>query len=103
MQIFAHTPRVVVNELLHFNQAYRNHLYNTLSLYQHRECIREAIRDTELRYRTWDALRDAQQTVYSVMVRRQALATLRSMIGQEAYEMGAMPCHVDLSRFEVIR
>jgi hypothetical protein len=51
----------------------------------------EALAETERLYKVWDAVRDACSEFYYVSVRRQALAQVRLMIGDDAYHKGQLP------------
>jgi hypothetical protein len=95
--------REVVNDLLAFNRAYRQHL----SIRQPVELIRwwefrTALQETDQLYNVWDTVRDARCDFYYVTVRRQALKRLRSLLGDEAYYFGRLPPHVPLWRFQEI-
>ncbi len=92
--------RSVVNDLLSFNRAYRQHLDCRQSLelthwWELRECVQEADR----LYQIWDTVRDARCDYYYVTVRRQALKKLREMVGEAAYYSGNLPPHVPIWRF----
>jgi len=92
--------RAVVNDLLSFNRAYRQHLDCRLSLelthwWELRECVQEADR----LYHIWDLVRDARCDYYYVTVRRQALKKLRETVGEQAYYSGNLPPHVPVWRF----
>src|SRR5262249_32657542 len=51
----------------------------------------EALAEAERLYKVWDAVRDAASEFYYVSVRRQALAQVRQMIGDDAYHKGQLP------------
>jgi hypothetical protein len=95
--------REVVNDLLSFNRAYRQHL----SIRQPVELVRwwelrTALQETDQLYQVWDTVRDARCEYYYVTVRRQALKRLRKLLGDEAYYFGRLPPHVPLWRFQEI-
>jgi hypothetical protein len=92
--------RALVNELLSFNRAYRQHLDNRQGMdgaawWE----LREAIHETDRLYGIWDTVRDARCDYYYVTVRRQALAKLRDLVGFRAYSSGAIGPHVPVWRF----
>jgi hypothetical protein len=95
--------REVVNDLLAFNRAYRQHL----SIRQPVELVRwwelrSALQETDQLYQIWDTVRDARCEYYYVTVRRQALKRLRQLLGDDAYYFGRLPPHVPLWRFQQI-
>lgn len=95
--------RSVVNELLAFNRAYRQHLDLRLPFESARwEQLREVVQETDHLYLVWDTIRDARCDYYYVTVRRQALQKLRDLLGPEAYYSGRMPPYVPLWRFQAI-
>jgi hypothetical protein len=92
--------RALINDLLAFNRAYRQHLDNRLALetatyWQLHETLQEADR----LYAIWDLVRDARCDYYYVTVRRQALKKLRDTVGYPAYYNGSLPPHVPVWRF----
>jgi hypothetical protein len=95
--------RDVVNDLLAFNRAYRQHLTmrQPVELVRCWE-LRAALQETDYLYQIWDTVRDARCDYYYVTVRRQALKKLRKMLGDEAYYFGRLPPHVPLWRFQEI-
>jgi len=93
--------RVVINELLSFNQAYRQCIDMRQPVERsHGGELRAALQDTNRLYRIWDTLRDARCDYYYVTVRRQALQRLRDLIGPEAYYCGELPPSVPLWQFQ---
>jgi hypothetical protein len=95
--------RPVVNDLLTFNRAYRQHLDTCLTIETvHWWELREAIQEVDRLYQVWDAVRDARCDYYYVAVRRQALKRLREMIGEEAYYSGCLPPYVPIWSFQRI-
>ena len=95
--------RDVVNDLLAFNRAYRQHLTmrQPVELVRCWE-LRAALQETDYLYQVWDTVRDARCDYYYVTVRRQALKKLRKMLGEGAYSFGKLPPHVPVWRFEEI-
>ncbi len=92
--------RKLINELLALNRSYRNYLTARMEIDSiHIEELRDAICETDQFYNVWDNLRDAQCDYYYVTVRRQALNTLRALIGAEAFYTGQMPTHVPVWHF----
>ncbi len=92
--------RGLVNELLSFNRAYRQHLDSrqALDLTYWWE-LHEALMETDRLFQVWDTVRDARCDYYYVTVRRQALKKLRETIGDQAYYAGMLPPHVPTWRF----
>jgi hypothetical protein len=92
--------RTLVNELLSFNRAYRQHLEGRQALGATSSWdLNEAVRETDQLYEVWDTVRDARCDSYYVTVRRQALKKLREAVGTEAYYSGTLPPHVPVWRF----
>jgi hypothetical protein len=92
--------RALINELLAFNRAYRQHLDNRQALEQTFWWeLRESVQETERLYQIWDTVRDARCDYYYVTVRRQALKKLRETVGEDAYWSGCLPPHVPVWRF----
>jgi hypothetical protein len=92
--------RALVNDLLSFNRAYRQHLDTRQSLEPSSWWeLRDALQEADHLYQVWDTLRDARCDYYYVTVRRQALKKLRDTIGFEAYANGTLPPHVPVWRF----
>ena len=92
--------RALINDLLAFNRAYRQHLDNRQALEQtYWWELREAVQETERLYQIWDTVRDARCDYYYVTVRRQALKKLRETVGEDAYWSGRLPPHVPVWRF----
>ncbi len=92
--------RKLINELLALNRSCRNYLTARMEIDSiHIEELRDAICETDQLYNVWDNLRDAQCDYYYVSVRRQALRTLRTLIGDEAFYTGQMPPHVPVWHF----
>ena len=95
--------RAIVNDLLAFNRAYRQHIdYRQPLELIHWWELRTALQETDQLYQVWDAVRDARCDYYYVTVRRQALKRLRELIGGEAYYSSNLPPCVPLWRFQRI-
>jgi hypothetical protein len=92
--------RGLVNELLSFNRAYRQHLDSrqALELTYWWE-LHEALMETDRLFQVWDTVRDARCDYYYVMVRRQALKKLREAVGPQDFYAGTLPPHVPTWRF----
>jgi hypothetical protein len=96
--------RTVINELLAFNRAYRNHVEVRQPLEMgNGGYLRTAQREVDYLYQVWDTVRDARCEYYYVTVRRQALKRLKDMLGDDAYYQGQLPSHVPVWRFEPIQ
>jgi hypothetical protein len=95
--------RAVVNDLLSFNRAYRQHVdvRQPVELLHWWE-LRTALQETDRLYQIWDTVRDARCDYYYVTVRRHALKRLRELIGAEAYYRATLPPCVPLWRFQRI-
>jgi hypothetical protein len=92
--------RGLINELLSFNRAYRQHLDSRQAL--DLTCwweLHEALQEADRLYQIWDTVRDARCDYYYVTVRRQALKKLREAVGPQAYYAGCLPPHVPVWRF----
>jgi hypothetical protein len=93
--------RELVNELLSFNRAYRQHIAVRQPVeLAHWWKFRAALQETEYLYQVWDTVRDARCEYYYITVRRQALKKLRDMLGEEAYYSGQLPPPVPVWRFQ---
>jgi hypothetical protein len=92
--------RDLINDLLSFNRAYRQHLDSrqTLDMTYWWE-VHETLQEADRLYQIWDTVRDARCDYYYVTVRRQALKKLRDTVGYQAYYSGALPPHVPVWRF----
>lgn len=95
--------RSIVNELLLFNRAYRQHLENSLPLYPNCPELKAAKEEVELLYQVWDCVRDARCEYYYTHIRRQALKRLHDMLGADAYQIANLPPHVPTWRFAHVR
>lgn len=92
--------RALINDLLSFNRAYRQHLDSRQSLeLTYWWELREAVQEADRLYQIWDTVRDARCDYYYVTVRRQALKKVRETVGYDAYCSGALPPHVPVWRF----
>ena len=76
--------RPLVNDLLAFNRAYRQHIdvRQPLELIHWWE-LRTALQETDRLYQVWDAVRDARCDYYYVTVRWQALTRLREEVAKK--------------------
>jgi hypothetical protein len=92
--------RALINDLLSFNRAYRQHLDSRQSLEgTYWWELREVLQEADRLYQIWDLVRDARCDYYYVTVRRQALKKLRDTIGYANYYNGTLPPHVPVWRF----
>jgi len=92
--------RALINDLLSFNRAYRQHLDNRQSMeLTYWWELREILQEVDRLYTIWDTIRDARCDYYYVTVRRQALKKVKEMLGDEAYYNGQLPPHVPVWRF----
>jgi hypothetical protein len=92
--------RAVVNEMLAFNRAYRQHLETRLSMETMSWWdLRETLQEADRLYQVWDLVRDSRCDYYYVTVRRQALKRVKELVGDAAYYNGNMPPHVPVWRF----
>lgn len=92
-----------INALLVFNRQYMTHLQSMRGLFPNDAALMRVIAETDALYQAWDSLRDAKTDYYYCHVRRQALMKLKSLIGAEAFERGAMPGNVPEWRFVEVR
>jgi hypothetical protein len=92
--------RTLVNDMLAFNRAYKQHLDNrqALELANAWE-LHEMSQEAERLYQIWDLVRDTRCDYYYVTVRRQALKKLKELIGDQAYYSGCLPPHVPVWQF----
>ncbi|MBX7102693.1 MAG: hypothetical protein K1X57_01335 [Gemmataceae bacterium] len=90
----------LVNDYLSQNRSYRKHLEGRQSVEHDRlECLRAAMKETDELYQVWDAVRDARCEYYYVVVRRQALRRLLTMLGPDDYATGQLPPYLPIWRF----
>lgn len=95
--------RALINDLLAFNRAYRQHLDNRQSLeLTYWWEFREVLQEVDRLYQVWDTVRDARCDYYYVTVRRQALKKLKETLGEEDFFCGKLPPHVPVWRFSRI-
>jgi hypothetical protein len=96
--------RDLVGDMLAFNRGYRDSVNSRLDLDMvHADELRTILSETDLLYRVYDAVRDARCEYFYVTYRRQALAQLRDLIGEEAFYGGQLPPHVPLWRIPEAR
>jgi hypothetical protein len=92
--------RSLVNDMLAFNRAYRQHLDNRQAMELSNSWeIHEMLLEADRLYQIWDLVRDTRCDYYYVTVRRQALKKLKELIGDQAYYSGCLPPHVPVWRF----
>lgn len=98
--------RKTVNALIAFNREFKKNLEERIPWELDRaDILNIVIKENEVCYRHWDAMRDAQCDFYYVTVRRAALKKLRDGchgaggIGVEDFTIGKMPPHVPHWRF----
>lgn len=97
-------PRIIINEYVSFNRAYRQHIEIIQSLSPGKQAeYREICRQVDLLYSVWESVRDAQGEYYYITVRRQALLRLKKLLGDEDYYNGRLPPHVPTWSFEEIK
>jgi hypothetical protein len=89
--------------LLEFNCRYQQYLRARRDLlparYWHYVAV---LAETQRRYEIWDALEDVQTPWLSRDRRLERLATFRNLIGESAYRLGHVPCHVPIECFEPV-
>jgi hypothetical protein len=89
-----------VSDMLQFNRAYRRHLDQRQLMDRDLGSVfKDAIHETDELYRVWELVREATCEIYYVPVRRQALKSLREVLGPAAYCACDLPPHVPLWRF----
>ena len=95
--------RSLVNDMLAFNRAYRQHLDNRQAMELSNAWeLHEMLVEADRLYQIWDLVRDTRCDYYYVTVRRQALKKLKELIGDQAYYSGCLPPHVPVWRFDRI-
>lgn len=97
--------RVLVNELLMFNRAFKVYLETCKTIYfnpPNREWVIETMAENEALYQIWDCARDARCQYYYVHIRRQAMKRLVDIMGPLDAKF-CMPPHVPIWRFTYIR
>jgi hypothetical protein len=91
--------REIVNEMLAFNRSYHESITNRLKVDMiHGEELRTILEETDQLHRIYEAVRDARCDYYYVTYRRQALAQLRELVGNEAFCAGRLPPHIPIWR-----
>jgi hypothetical protein len=92
--------RNLVNDMLTFNRAYKQHLENRQALELSNAWeLHEMLLEVDRLFQVWDLVRDTRCDYYYVTVRRQALKKLKESIGDEAYYSGRLPPHVPVWHF----
>jgi hypothetical protein len=96
--------RALVTDYLDFNRSYRRYLDLRQPVDRARWWeYQTALEETEQLYHIWDTVRDARCECYYIHIRRRALKTLRTTIGEEDYYNGKLPPYVPLWRFQEIQ
>ena len=81
-----------ISQIMTFSASFRQHMVERRYATQaHRDTIDEAICEANLRYKVWDAMRDARCEYYYNHARRKALKLLLDLIGPEAFYSGDWP------------
>lgn len=92
--------RTEISELTNFNRQYYKVLEKqSLNNPDRYDLFKLALKDTNMLYQTWDALRDSKCHFYYTVVKRQALKRLKDTIGEEDFLAGRMPDHVPVWTF----
>ena len=95
--------RIVIQEMLGFNRAYRHHLSARVHLEPaFGEDLHAVIKETDQLYQVWDYIRDSRCEYYYITVRRHALKKVLESIGTEAFYNGVYPPSVPTWRFAAI-
>ena len=95
--------RLVIQEMLGFNRAYRHHLSARVNLEPaFGEDLHAVIKETDQLYQVWDYIRDSRCEYYYITVRRHALKKVLESIGTEAFYNGVYPPSVPTWRFAAI-
>jgi len=94
-------PDYVYDDAIEFNRTYKANIEKRLELelYQ-QDKLREIIDETNWCWEIWRAMRDAGRCHYSPLAQREALAKVKRLIGDEAWEECVFPPNVPLWRFE---
>lgn len=95
--------RGLVNELLLFNRAYRQHIENCLCVFPDSWDLRMTKQEIDQLYYIWDRVRDAKCEYYYVHIRRFALGSLLKELGRDDFWKGNLPPHVPYWRFTHVR
>jgi hypothetical protein len=86
-----------------FNRAYQAELERRLPWESDREAlIRQALREAEYLREVWAAARDANTEYCYITTKREALADLRRLLGEEDFATGDMPPPAPFWRFNKI-
>lgn len=98
-------PRGAVTRNREFNYSFRSRLAEEREVWPASVQYRfdAALRESEWRYRCWDALDDALYEWRPAWRRRLALAALRDLLGDEDYAAGRMPAAVPARVFRDLR
>lgn len=95
--------RLVIQEMLGFNRAYRQHLSARVNLESAFVVdLHAVIKETDQLYQVWDYIRDSRCEYYYITVRRHALKKVLESIGTEAFYSGVYPPSVPTWRFAAI-
>jgi hypothetical protein len=95
--------RLVIQEMLGFNRAYRQHLNARVHLETAFGAdLHAIIKETDQLYQVWDYIRDSRCEYYYVTVRRHALKKVLESLGTEAFYNGVYPPSVPTWRFAAI-
>lgn len=96
-------PMALCVSALAFNRAMHGDLSRRLAMDAiHADEIREVLAELDVAHRVWESARDATTASYDTCCRREALATLRGLLGDGFYS-GVMPGPVPRWRLEVRR
>jgi hypothetical protein len=88
-----------VEDAMEFNRRYRKLLDFRGPLESHRQFLYfRANAEAEALYQIWDTMHDARDTRYYITTNRQALRTLRELLGDEGYYAGEWPPPVPVWR-----
>lgn len=92
--------RTFINEKLTFNRQYHRFIAASMQANLDRQKIyAKILRENDDLYRIWDKVRDSRCQYYYITVRRLALKDLKYMLGDDDYNMGALPPFVPIWRF----
>lgn len=92
--------RIFCSGQLSFNAAYQGHMIIARDCSSDRDTYNDIIAEAKKLHTVWDAVRDSRCDYYHVTVRREALAKLRGLIGDEAFYSGELPPCVPVWRFK---
>lgn len=89
--------REMADDALSFNRAYQQDLWARDRIDAlHRHWIRGVMQENDKLYWVWNHIRNAQSGHNHVTLRRQALKSLRELIGVQAYYSGRVPASVPM-------